>query len=129
MLDSNFGEYADYMRKFQIQELFEDLCSAVMYKRPENVREFLVEQLEIRKEKGSVILPNFTESEVEDIFALYNLKNSEKISAFKAAEALRHIGHSNFDWETELKERPLPEEVDLPTFKQLAKNILGVSFS
>lgn len=43
----------EYLRKHRIMELFEDLCTAVCYKKPENVEEFLVEQLELRKKNGS----------------------------------------------------------------------------
>lgn len=42
----------EYLRKHHIMELFEDLCTAVAYKKPEHLEEFLVEQLELRKKKG-----------------------------------------------------------------------------
>ena len=43
----------EYLRKHHIMELFEDLCTAIAYKKPESVEDFLVEQLELRKKSGT----------------------------------------------------------------------------
>ena len=33
----------EYLRKNRISELFEDLCTAICFKKPDNIREFLVD--------------------------------------------------------------------------------------
>lgn len=63
----------EYLRKHHIVELFEDICTAIAYKKPEDVREFIVAELELRKTHG-IHVPVFTEQEVENIFNLYDLK-------------------------------------------------------
>ena len=42
----------EYLRKNRISELFEDLCTAICFKKPDNIREFLVDQLKIKKMQG-----------------------------------------------------------------------------
>ena len=128
MQETNFEQYSEYMRKHQIQELFEDLCAAVTYKQPDDVRSFLINELENRRKTNQILVPNFSEKEIEDIFYLYNLKNDITISRFKTIEAMKSIAYSTFDWEAALKEFEIPEAVDLPTFKNLIKMIIGVSF-
>jgi hypothetical protein len=49
----------EYLRKHHIIELFEDLCTAVAYKKPDLLEEFLVEQLELRKKKGKLELKRY----------------------------------------------------------------------
>lgn len=45
----------DYLRKHHIIELFEDLSTGLAYKKPENIEEYLIEQLEYRKSHGTPI--------------------------------------------------------------------------
>lgn len=85
----------EYLRTHKIKELFEDLCSTVLYKQPENVEQFLIEELQTRMKMESVTLPIFTEEEVENVFHLYNLKGGKFITRQKAKEALKCIAHSN----------------------------------
>lgn len=42
----------DYLAKHRIVELFEDLCSAICFKKPDNVQKFIVEELQIKKISG-----------------------------------------------------------------------------
>lgn len=37
-----------YLREHKIKELFEDLCATVLYKKPQNLEEFLIEELKTR---------------------------------------------------------------------------------
>ncbi len=128
MIDSKFDKYNEYMRQHKIPELFEDLCAAVAYKQPADVRQFLIEQIELRQSKNTVTLPMFTEKEVENVFYLYNLKKEESIPKFKAIEALKCMAHSQFDFEAVEKANGLPESVSLKKFKELAQKVLGVTF-
>ena len=36
----------EYLRKHHIMELFEDLCTAIAYKKPADLTEFLIKELE-----------------------------------------------------------------------------------
>lgn len=47
----------DYLRKHHIIELFEDLCTGLAYKKPDNIDDYLVEQLENRKSHGTIFIP------------------------------------------------------------------------
>ena len=51
-LNANKLAAEEYLRKHHIVELFEDLCTAIAYKKPDSVEGFLIEQLELRKKKG-----------------------------------------------------------------------------
>mgnify|MGYP003589824430 CR=1 FL=1 len=57
----------EYLRKHHITELFEvssslnqlfnefiqDLCTAICFKQPENVEQFIIEQLKLKKNQGN----------------------------------------------------------------------------
>ncbi len=90
-------ECEEYLRKHKIKELFEDLCTEVAYKQPENLEKFLIDLLTLREQRNEVTLPIFTEEEIENIFDLYNLKKEKFISREKAKEALGCIANSSKD--------------------------------
>ena len=47
LADNNLvNEADDYIKKNRLVELFEDLATAVAYRQPENLKEFLIERLE-----------------------------------------------------------------------------------
>ena len=53
LADNNLvNEADDYIKKNRLVELFEDLATAVAYRQPENLKEFLIERLENQKEQG-----------------------------------------------------------------------------
>ena len=126
--DKKREECEKYLREHRIKELFEDLTTALAYKQPEKVENFLIKELELRQDRNSTTLPIFTENEVETIFKLYNLKNSKFITKEKAKEALNCIAHSTRDIRDIEEDKGIPDFVDLSSFKNLAKCVLGVSF-
>ena len=126
--DKKREECQAYLREHGIKELFEDLTTALAYKQPGNVENFLIKELQIRQDRNCITLPIFTENEVETIFKLYNLKNSKFITKEKAREALNCIAHSTQDIKDIEENKEIPDFVDLITFKNLAKCVLGVSF-
>ena len=84
LVDNNLIKEADeYIRKHRLVELFEDLASAVAYRQPEKLNEFLIQRLELKKEQG-LKSGIFTEDEARNIFKLFDLKQ-EKKSAEKDA--------------------------------------------
>ena len=83
-------EADDYLRQHKILELFEvskvtrnnfsqDLTTMLAYKQPENLEGFLIETLKQRKVNGNRSIV-YTDSELQNIYSLYDLKGSGFIS-------------------------------------------------
>ena len=117
-------EVEEYLRKHKIQELFEDLCSSISYKKPDNITNFLIEELEQRELHG-VNIPIFKDEELKNIFNLFDLKQEGKISKIKCKEALKTISNSTIKSE-EIENLDIENEVNLEKFKELCHTILGV---
>ena len=78
LADNNLvNEADDYIKKNRLVELFEDLATAVAYRQPENLKEFLIERLENQKEQG-LRGGIFTEEEARNVFKLFDLKQEKK---------------------------------------------------
>lgn len=117
-LNPNLIQAEQYLRKHHILELFEDLCTAVCYKKPEDINKFLIEELELRQKHG-IHVPIFTEDEVENIFNLYDLKRKGVISRYKCREALQSMSNTALQFSKTGEFEDIPNEVDLPKFKEL----------
>ena len=121
-------ESEEYIRKHNIKALMEDLCSEIAYKQPDDVRAFLIEQLELRLKRNTTTLPIFTETEIENIFNLYNLKGDGSITKENAMQALKCIAHSEADIKAISEFKNWPGSVSLDNFKEMAKEIMGAKF-
>ena len=78
LVDNDLVKESDeYIRKNRLVELFEDLASAVAYRQPEKLEEFLIERLELKKEQG-LKSGIFTEEEARNVFKLFDLKQEKK---------------------------------------------------
>mmetsp|Transcript_62963 Transcript_62963/g.73281 ORF Transcript_62963/g.73281 Transcript_62963/m.73281 type:complete len:134 (+) Transcript_62963:26-427(+) len=119
-------EADDYLRKHHILELFEDLCTSICYKQPDNIEEFIVEQLKIKKSQGN-LTGIFGEDEIKNVFNLMDLQNSGKISKEKCKEALASLASSEFQV-SKLDEhlKSVPAKVDYAQFKELCDKILSI---
>lgn len=115
----------EYLRKHHILELFEDLCTAVAYKQPEDIKEFLIKELEQRQTHG-IHVPVFTQVEVENIFNLYDLKQEGFISRFKCREALKSMANTQKQMKVAEEFDEIPNKIDLNLFKELCNKVLGV---
>ena len=115
----------EYLRKHHILELFEDLCTAVAYKKPSDVKEFLISELEMRKKHG-IHVPVFNQEEVENIFNLYDLKQEGFISRFKCKEAIKSMANTQKQVRVTEEFEDIPNKVDLAQFVELCNKILGV---
>ncbi|XP_039665285.1 EF-hand calcium-binding domain-containing protein 10 isoform X1 [Perca fluviatilis] len=101
---------ADYLEKHKIFELMENLTSMLFFYRPENPREFLVEQLEQLKmsQQNGVKGPNlFNNSNLDAVFGILDPANQKYITfaqykqGFKACrDAQQHMNNCElmFDW-------------------------------
>ena len=117
-------ESDEYIRKNRLVELFEDLASAVAYRQPENLEEFLIERLELKKEQG-LKSGIFTEDEARNVFKLFDLKQEKKISRERCIKGLQTMANSSFQYEMPLVSKEIPLEVDEDTFVNLCQKFLG----
>ena len=117
-------ESDEYIRKNRLVELFEDLASAVAYRQPENLEEFLIQRLELKKEQG-LKSGIFTEEEARNVFKLFDLKQEKKISRERCIKGLQTMANSSFQYEMPLVSKEIPLEVDENTFVELCKKFLG----
>ena len=78
LVDNNLINEADeYIRKHRLVELFEDLASAVAYRQPEKLNEFLIQRLELKKEQG-LKSGIFTEEIAQELVSRAILFNQEQ---------------------------------------------------
>lgn len=123
-IDNDLLQEADeYLRKNRILELFEDLATALAFKRPENIEDFLIEQLKIKKEQG-LNSGIFTLQEINNVFNLFNLKKEKHISKDRCIKAIQTMASSSFQFENAELEK-IPDKVDNYEFIKLCEKILG----
>jgi len=125
-VDNELLEAADsYIRRHRLIELFEDLATAVAIKLPDNLEDFIIEQLAMRKdpaEKTGI----FTESEVQNVFNLFDLKKEGHISKERCIKAIQTMASSSFQFAS-VELQDIPEKVDSFQFSKLCEKILGFS--
>ena len=125
LVDNDLVKESDeYIRKNRLVELFEDLASAVAYRQPEKLEEFLIERLELKKEQG-LKSGIFTEEEARNVFKLFDLKQEKKISRERCIKGLQTMANSSFQYEMPLVSKEIPLEVDENTFVELCQKFLG----
>merc|ERR1712166_820009 len=83
-------EADEYLRKHKILELFEDLTTILAYKQPENLDAFLIDVLKQRKLNGNRSIV-YSDTELQNIFTLYDLKGAGWISKDNAKKLLRPL--------------------------------------
>ena len=125
LVDNDLVKESDeYIRKHRLVELFEDLASAVAYRQPKNLEEFLIERLQLKKEqglKGGI----FTEEEARNVFKLFDLKQEKKISRERCIKGIQTMANSSFQYEMPLVSKEIPLEVDENKFVELCQKFLG----
>ena len=125
LADNNLVNEADeYIKKNRLVELFEDLATAVAYRQPENLKEFLIERLENQKNQG-LRGGIFTEEEARNVFKLFDLKQEKKISRERCIKGIQTMANSSFQYEMPLVSKEIPLEVDENTFVELCQKFLG----
>ncbi|XP_023125022.2 EF-hand calcium-binding domain-containing protein 10 [Amphiprion ocellaris] len=86
---------ADYLEKHKIRELMENLISMLFYYRPENPREFLIEQLKLVKlsQQTGVTGPNlFDDSNLDAVLGILDPTNQKYITFAQYKQALITLG-------------------------------------
>ena len=125
LADNNLVNEADeYIKKNRLVELFEDLATAVAYRQPENLKEFLIERLENQKNQG-LRGGIFTEEEARNVFKLFDLKQEKKISKERCIKGLQTMANSSFQYDLPEASEEIPLEVDEEKFVELCGKFLG----
>ena len=125
LADNNLvNEANEYIKKNRLVELFEDLATAVAYRQPENLKEFLIERLENQKNQG-LRGGIFTEEEARNVFKLFDLKQEKKISKERCIKGLQTMANSSFQYEIPEASEEIPLEVDEDKFVELCQKFLG----
>ena len=114
----------EYVRKHKILELFEDMMTMLVHKRPDEVEQFMIETLRMRKEHGQRNTI-YSEAELQNVFLLYDLKAENYITKEKWIEALKSLAGSEFHY-NKAEDNDIPEKVDLYTFIKLCGEKLGI---
>ena len=124
-IDNQLVADADsYIRKHKIMELFEDMLTMVVHKRPEEVEQFMIDILKQRKEHGSR-WTIYSEAELQNTFLLFDLKSDNYITKDKWKEALKTLANSEFHF-SKADCDTIPDKVDLYTFIKLCNELLGI---
>ena len=125
LVDNNLVQEADeYIKKNRLVELFEDLATAVAYRKPKDLKQFLIERLNNQKEQG-LKAGIFTEEEARNVFKLFDLKQEKKISKERCIKGLQTMANSSFQYELPEASKEIPLEVDEDKFVELCGKFLG----
>eukprot|EP00746_Dinoflagellata_sp_MGD_P167239 gnl/MRDRNA2_/MRDRNA2_97706_c0_seq1.p2 gnl/MRDRNA2_/MRDRNA2_97706_c0~~gnl/MRDRNA2_/MRDRNA2_97706_c0_seq1.p2 ORF type:complete len:132 (+),score=43.47 gnl/MRDRNA2_/MRDRNA2_97706_c0_seq1:89-484(+) len=114
----------EYLKKHRIAELFNDLCASICFHKPKNVRQFLLQELQLKESEGAEA-GLFEESEIDAVFALADLMQTGTISNTQCKEALLSLANSEKQ-QQDCKAVELPAEVDIDTFREKAKEVLKI---
>ena len=125
LVDNNLVQEADeYIKNKRLVELFEDLATAVAYRKPKDLKQFLIERLNNQKEQG-LKAGIFTEEEARNVFKLFDLKKKKKISKERCIKGLQTMANSSFQYELPEASNEIPLEVDEDKFVELCGKFLG----
>jgi Ca2+-binding EF-hand superfamily protein len=94
------------------------------YKQPENIDAFLIDVLKQRKMNGNRSIV-YGDTELQNIFALYDLKGAGFITKEQCREALKTLANSEFHHQ-KAQEIAMPDKVDLFGFMKLCDDALGI---
>ncbi|XP_040018221.1 EF-hand calcium-binding domain-containing protein 10 [Gasterosteus aculeatus] len=83
---------ADYVQKHKLLELMENLNSMLLFHRPENPREFLVEQLELSQQSGKTGPSLFNNDDLDTVFGLLDPIKQKYINFAQYKHALTTLG-------------------------------------
>ncbi len=84
---------------------------------PAKVEPFLIEQLKLKKKQGPRCTI-YSESELENIFKLFDLRENGHISKEQCKKALSTIAHSEYHYK-KIQDKDIPDKVDVKTFLKL----------
>ncbi|XP_035520851.1 EF-hand calcium-binding domain-containing protein 10 [Morone saxatilis] len=89
------GDAADYLQRHNFMELLQDLTSMLFFYRPENPREFLIEQLKQQKfsQQNGVKGPTlFNNDDLASVFGILDPAKKKYITFAQYKQALTTLG-------------------------------------
>ena len=84
---------------------------------PEKIEPFLIEQLKLKKKQGQKYTI-YSESELENIFKLFDLRENGHISKEQCKKALSTIAHSEYHYK-KIQDKDIPDKVNVKAFLKL----------
>ncbi|XP_070764223.1 EF-hand calcium-binding domain-containing protein 10 [Enoplosus armatus] len=108
---------SDYLKKHKIMELMDNLTSMLFFYRPENPREFLIEQLEQLKmsQQSGVRGPHlFNNTNLKAVFGILDPANQTYITFAQYKQALATLGVKDIN---ECPEGVNEDRISFETFK------------
>ncbi|XP_054898590.1 EF-hand calcium-binding domain-containing protein 10 [Poeciliopsis prolifica] len=115
---------AEYLKKHKIVELMDNMTSMLLFYRPENPQEFLIEQLEqlkVSRETGMRGPTLFDNSNLVAICGIMDPANQKYISFEQYRQALTMLGIKHINENPEGKEK---DKISHETFKTDAMEVL-----
>ena len=94
------------------------------YKQPDQLEGFLVDVLKQRKLNGNRSIV-YSDTELQNIFTLYDLKGTGQITKEQCREALKTLANSEFHFQ-QAATHPMAEKIDLFGFIKLCDDALGI---
>ena len=124
--ENNFSKWPvkqdadDYLGKHKIMELYSWLVSRIVFERPENPKEFIIQHLETLMKSRVSGLDHpclFDQANLRSVYGMLDPNGSGKISAAQYQNAMRSLGISDFDeWPQGARE----DSIALDTFIVMA---------
>eukprot|EP00931_Biecheleriopsis_adriatica_P124257 TRINITY_DN99375_c0_g1_i1.p2 TRINITY_DN99375_c0_g1~~TRINITY_DN99375_c0_g1_i1.p2 ORF type:complete len:161 (+),score=48.47 TRINITY_DN99375_c0_g1_i1:74-484(+) len=115
-----------YLKTHRVLELFTDLCTSVCFHKPQDLKGFLLQELQLREREGAEV-GNYEDTEdkkeLKAMFDLADLRQMGVISDEQARTALLALSNSQRQKEA-VEAIELPPEVDEDVFFQKAKDAL-----
>ncbi|KAK6175319.1 hypothetical protein SNE40_013807 [Patella caerulea] len=118
---SSQNDATDYLEKHRIMELFNNMTSNLIYHRPDDPKQFMIEILEkLQKSKNSKgNCPSlFDDSNIRSVFGILDPTNKGFITLQQYKEAMTTLGVKNYPSSPELQENEL---INMDTFYKDAK--------
>eukprot|EP00825_Cyclidium_porcatum_P035453 TRINITY_DN3718_c0_g1_i1.p1 TRINITY_DN3718_c0_g1~~TRINITY_DN3718_c0_g1_i1.p1 ORF type:complete len:169 (+),score=30.44 TRINITY_DN3718_c0_g1_i1:3-509(+) len=122
--DRQQGE--QYLRDHHIHELFEDICTKLCLRQPENIDQFVMDELKLKEEQG-FMTGTYDVEELGNIFNLFDLKREGFINRKSAIRALQVLSTSDSQYEqVENQQASIPDKLDIAQFVRQAEKFLGI---
>ncbi|ETW02378.1 hypothetical protein H310_05904 [Aphanomyces invadans] len=83
-----------YLQANKLNEVFQELCTLILHRRPANPREFLIQQLEVmrssRESRSAAAF--FNETDLSTMFTMFDVTNQGTISIAQYDQGLKSLG-------------------------------------
>ncbi|BFZ10409.1 hypothetical protein BsWGS_13448 [Bradybaena similaris] len=115
------NDATEYLLKHRIQDLFNNLTAQLIYNRPDNPKEFLIEKLENLQmaRASSVNYPClFDESNIRSVFGMLDPTGRGYVSLKQYHEAMMTLGARDFDLSPDGADM---DQINVDTFTREAK--------